>query len=149
MTGARDGPRKRGLLASAGMRGRSGAGRAGGLLAVLVLTGCAPAAVAPAPSPSPSVAWPMLPGRVLARSQEFGEQHLVVAVADPEAAYARARALLVDAGYQLTKDREARGGGDGQACTTALCVQFTATTDPEHGPSVAYEAFHSTGPVAG
>lgn len=91
----------------------------------------------------------MLPGRVLARSTAYGEQHVTVAVSDPEAAYARARALLVDAGYLLTKDRTAKGGGDGQACTTALCVQFTATTDPQYGPSVAYEAFHSTGPVAG
>ena len=140
----------RGLLASAGMRARSGAAALVGLLAAALLSGCTTAASAPAaPSPSPSVSWPMVPGRVLARSQAYGEHFVTVEVADPEKAYARARALLVDAGYQLTKDREATGGGDGQACTTALCVQFTATTDPRSGPSLAYEAFHSTGPVAG
>lgn len=121
-----------------------------GLLVGLLLCECTTPAPAPAPaSPSPSVAWPMLPGRVLARSHAYGEQFVTVEVADPEQAYARARALLVDAGYRLTKDREATGGGDGQACTTALCVQFTATTDPQYGPSLAYEAFHPTGPVAG
>lgn len=131
------------------MRSPCGAA-AGALLLALALTACtAPDPAPPSPAPSARPSWPMVPGRVLARSEAYGEQFVTVAVTDPEAAYARARALLVDAGYRLTKDREATGGGDGQACTTALCVQFTATTDPALGPNVAYEAFHSTGPVAG
>ncbi len=138
----------RGLLASARVAGRVGGGAA--LLAVLLLSGCTAAGpAAPSPAPTRSAAWPRLPGRELARWEVSGVEHVIVAVGDPSAAYPRARALLVDAGFRLTKDREATGGGDGQACTTALCVQFSATTDPRYGRSVAYEAFHSSGPAPG
>jgi hypothetical protein len=71
----------------------------------------------------------------------------VVRVADADVAYAAARRLLVDGGFILTKDRQGTGGGDGQACTTELCVGFTATDIPGTGPTLAYDWFHPTGVV--
>ena len=75
------------------------------------------------------------------------EWHRTVRVDDPEAAYREARQLLVDGGFALTKDREGTGGGDGQACTTELCVGFTATDIPGAGPTVVYDVFHPSGVV--
>lgn len=111
------------------------------------LTGCTGAAPAPSASPTPAFSWPAVPGERLGSTTTADEQKVRVRVADPEAAYARARSLLVDAGYVLTKDRQGTGGGDGQACSpdTLVCVGFTAGDDPDAGPSVLYEVFRSTG----
>lgn len=116
-------------------------------LAPAALTGCTAAAPVPPPSPTPAFSWPAVPGQRLSSTTTAEEQKVRVRVADPEAAYARARSLLVDAGYVLTKDRRGTGGGDGQACSpdTLVCVGFTAGDDPDAGPSVLYEVFRSTG----
>lgn len=118
------------------------------VLAALSLTSCT---AVPAPPPTPRAAatptWPVIGGRVVERTSDPQTRRVRIAVDDPEAAYAAARRLLVRAGYQLTKDRPGRGGGDGQACTTALCVQFSATVERRWGPNLLYEAFRSTGVV--
>ncbi len=118
---------------------------------VLLACSACTAATAPATSPTASVpsvpAFPAVRGRTLSSSASDGEWHRVVRVADADAAYAAARRLLVEGGFTLTKDRQGRGGGDGQACTTALCVSFAATDIPGTGPTVAYDVFHSTGVV--
>lgn len=113
-----------------------------------VLTGCtSPAAPAASSSTEGSEVpeWPRVEGRVVSQSRSANDLVVRIAVRDPEAAYAQARERLVDGGYQLTKDREGRGGGDGQACTPALCVNFSANDDPTSGPGLTYETFHSSG----
>lgn len=121
----------------------------GALLVVFVMTGCS----APAPAASPASAtptsrpsFPAVPGRVLDESQGDGVWQVRLRVGDAEAGYRAARQRLLDGGYQLTKDREGTGGGDGQACIPRLCVGFSATEDPGSGlQSVAYEVFHPVG----
>jgi hypothetical protein len=91
---------------------------------------------------------PLLPGRVVAGAVDGADLHAWVASADPEVGYRDAKALLVDAGFVLTKDRVATGGGDGQACSTAsLCVNFTGSDDAVYGETVQYDVFHGTGIV--
>ena len=125
-----------------------GPGRAPVLLAVLLCAGCT--ATAPAPTARPTASAPAFPavrGEVLSSSATDLEWRRTVRVDDSEAAYREARRLLVDAGFVLTKDREGTGGGDGQACTTDLCVGFTATDATDAGPTVAYDVFHPTGVI--
>lgn len=121
------------------------------LALILALTACrapVPAPTATATTDPPPPAFPTVSGSVLDRSMPVAGDWLIrVRVADPEDAYAAAREALVDGGFTLTKDRSGAGGGDGQACTTQLCVSFTATDDPAAGPSVLYEVFHPTGVV--
>lgn len=123
-----------------------------GLIA-LALAGCTAAPeteAAPAPSPTSTAAafrWPRVEGRIVQDVVTEHEHLMRIAVDDPDRGYAQARELLVKAGFQLTKDRPATGGGSGQACTTALCVSFGADTLADEGPGVTYEAFHSTGVV--
>lgn len=119
--------------------------------AVLALSGCVDR---PEPSPASASAsgpppFPRVPGDVVAQAERVpGDWTVRVRVSDAATAYARARALLVRSGYHVTNDAPARDGGNGQACTTAWCVTFTASTSTDDGPSVDYEVFHSSG-VAG
>ena len=113
---------------------------------LLLCTACSADLAAPSPAPpTPAPAFPAVRGRTLSASGTAAEWHRVVRVADAEDGYAEARRLLVDGGFTLTKDRQGTGGGDGQACTTDLCVGFTATDIPGTGPTVAYDVFHPTG----
>jgi hypothetical protein len=117
--------------------------------ALLSLTACAQS---PTPSPSPSAsgppAFPRVAGEVVSQSEPNpGDWLLAVRVADPAAAYREARSLLTEAGFQVTNDAPSGDGGNGQACTTRLCVSFTAVTHPGQRPTVDYEVFHSTGVV--
>jgi hypothetical protein len=116
-----------------------------GLVAALVaLSGCAesPAPVETATPP----AFPRIAGTVAwSQRSASGDWHVRVEVPDGATAYARARRLLTAHGYRLTNDEPAADGGAGQACTTALCVSFSATTRSGAGASVEYEVFHSTG----
>jgi hypothetical protein len=125
-------------------------GAAGAALAALVLAACTACAEPAAPAPSATAAasapaFPAVRGTVITSSSSDEEWWRTVRVADSEAAYRQARQLLLDGGFVLTKDREGTGGGDGQACTTELCVSFTATDDTDAGPTVAYDVFHPTG----
>ena len=128
--------------------------RLGAVAAAALVLGCTTACASPAPAPGPSPsaparpAFPAVPGPRAGAYFADDVWHVRVRVVDPEAAYADARRRLVDGGYQLTKDREATGGGDGQACTQRLCVGFTATPAPD-GPAVAYEVFHPLGITTG
>lgn len=121
----------------------------GASCAVLALSACTGT---PPPHPTSTggpPAFPRVAGRVVAREEPApGDWTLRVQVPDPAAAYRRARDLLSRAGYRITNDAPARDGGNGQACTTAWCVTFTAVTPPGGGPVVDYEVFHSSG-VAG
>lgn len=128
-------------------------GRRGGGLRILVIAtallcaGCTSPSAAPAPRATASVpAFPAVQGEVVSSSASDLEWRRTVRVEDPEAAYREARRLLVDGGFTLTKDREGTGGGDGQACTTDLCVGFTANTS-DGGPTVVYDVFHPSGVV--
>jgi hypothetical protein len=129
-------------------------GRRGGGLRILVIAsalvcaGCASPSAGPAPRATASVpAFPAVPGEVVSSSASDLEWRRTVRVEDPEAAYREARRLLVDGGFVLTKDREGTGGGDGQACTTDLCVGFTANDTSDAGPTVVYDVFHPSGVV--
>lgn len=124
----------------------------GALLAVLVaagLAGCTATSSAPTATTAATIpAFPKLDGRELeADSPVPGDWRVRIAAADVDVAYGRARTLLTEAGFVLTKDRAGGIGGDGQACTTDLCVDFTATEDSRFGPSVLYEVFHPSGIV--
>ena len=116
-----------------------------GLVAALVaLTGCAgsPAPVDRATPP----AFPRIGGTVVSSVRSAsGDWHVRVEVPDGATAYATARRLLTAHGYQLTNDEPAADGGAGQACTTALCVSFSAVARSGASASVEYEVFHSTG----
>ncbi|MGN6444446.1 hypothetical protein [Amnibacterium sp.] len=114
----------------------------------LLLTACTAASSAPRTTPAGPPVFPRVAGRVLSTTEAApGDWVIRVRVADPVTAYERARALLTAKGYQLTNDEQAADGGQGQACSTALCVTFSALVRPGTGPVVEYEAFHSTGVV--
>jgi hypothetical protein len=128
--------------------------RTGALLplagAVLLLVTACTAAPAPTATPSPAASVPPFPaasGAVLSASGSDVEWHRTLQVDDATAAYEEARRLLVDGGFTLTKDRQGTGGGDGQACTTELCVGFTANDIPGKGPRLVYDVFRPTGIV--
>ncbi len=92
--------------------------------------------------------FPRIAGRVLSTTESVpGDWVVTVRVADPPTAYREARSLLVEHGYELTLDEPVVDGGNGQACTTRLCVGFSALTRPQIGRTVQYEVFHSTGVV--
>ena len=115
----------------------------------VVLAGCsgAPQPVATSTAAGPP-AFPRIAGTVLSTTQSVpGDWVVTVRVTDPPAAYRLARSLLTADGYQLTLDEPVVDGGNGQACTTALCVGFSALKRPGFGDSVQYEVFHSTGVV--
>jgi hypothetical protein len=116
---------------------------------VVALTGCSTTAppVAPSTSTGPP-SFPRIAGTVLSTVQPVrGDWVVTVRVADPPAAYREARTLLTAHGYQLTLDEPVVDGGNGQACTTQLCVGFSALTRPGVGRTLQYEVFHSTGVV--
>lgn len=118
-------------------------------VALLPLASCAQT---PAPVGTPSAAgppaFPRVAGAVVSQSEpDRGDWLLAVRVADPAAAYREARTLLTRGGFQITNDAPAEDGGNGQACTTRLCVSFTAVTHPGERPTVDYEVFHSSGVV--
>lgn len=113
---------------------------------LLALTACAEPGAPHGTATSGPPPFPRVPGTVLASSSPVrGDWRLTVRVEGLVAAYDDARSRLVAAGYRLTDDEPDADGGTGQACTTALCVSFSVLDDPELGPSVAYETFHSTG----
>lgn len=128
---------------------------------ILALLGCTAQPSPPAPPPTnPSpvtsglpagfpVSVPLVPGRVVAGAVDGADLHAWVASEDPEAGYRDARQRLVDAGFVLTKDRVATGGGDGQACAPGsdLCVSFTGSDDAHYGRTVQYDVFHGSGIV--
>jgi hypothetical protein len=116
---------------------------------VLALAGCAapPPPVAPSRTPGPP-SFPRIAGTVLSTVQSVpGDWVVTVRVADPPSAYREARALLTAHSYRLTLDEPVVDGGNGQACTTDLCVGFSALTRPQLGRTLQYEVFHSTGVV--
>lgn len=116
---------------------------------VLALAGCT-AAPRPVASSTPAgpPAFPRIAGTVLSSVQSVpGDWVVTVRVADPPAAYRAARSLLTAHGYRLTLDEPVVDGGNGQACTTALCVGFSALDRPAVGRTLQYEVFHSTGVV--
>jgi hypothetical protein len=117
--------------------------------AVLTLAACTqPEATPPTSSASGLPSFPRVAGPVLSQSEPNpGDWLLAVKVTDTAAAYREARSLLSKAGFQITNDAPASDGGNGQACTTALCVSFTAVTHPGRPSTVDYEVFHSTGVV--
>ena len=116
---------------------------------LLALAGCTatapPVAVTTPTGPPP---FPRIAGTVLSTVQSVpGDWVVTVRVADPPAAYREARGLLTAHGYRLTLDEPVVDGGNGQACTTELCVGFSALTRPGVGRTLQYEVFHSTGVV--
>lgn len=114
-------------------------------LGLLALTACAET---PAPDRSAAgpPAFPQVAGTVVSRSEPNpGDWLVAVRVTDPAAAYREARTLLTRAGFEMTNDAPAVDGGNGQACTTRLCVSFTALQHPGSASTVEYEVFHSTG----
>lgn len=119
------------------------------LAVAVALAGCStvqqPVATSTAAGP-PS--FPRIAGTVLSTDQSSpGDWVVTVRVADAPTAYRQARDLLTAKGYQLTLDEPVVDGGNGQACTTAVCVGFSALDRPSVGTTVEYEVFHSTGVV--
>lgn len=124
------------------------------LLAVCCAVGLLLAACSASPAPAPTrsaagpPAFPRIAGTVVSTTESVpGDWVVTLRVADPPSAYRQARALLTARGFQLTLDEPVVDGGNGQACTTALCVGFSALSRPGVGPSIQYEVFHSTGVV--
>jgi hypothetical protein len=116
--------------------------------ALLLLAGCSTEpAPAPTPSSSPAPSFPAVAGAVLDEYGSEVEWHRTLRVDDATDAYEEARQRLVDGGFTLTKDRQGTGGGDGQACTTELCIGFTANDIPGKGPRLVYDVFRPTGMV--
>jgi hypothetical protein len=118
-------------------------------LIALALAGCAETPVAtPSSSSSGPPSFPRVTGTVVSQSEPTrGDWLISVQVADAATAYGEAKRLLTAKGFQVTNDAPASDGGNGQACTTRLCVSFTALAHPGQGPTVDYEVFHSTGVV--
>ena len=112
------------------------------LTCLILLSGCSTAPRLPAGYPS---AVPVVAGDVLAASHDQWEWHIWIAASRPLQAYQQARRELLSEGFDETANSESAGGSDGQFCDPTWCAGITGYRDPEHGDSVMYVVFRTSG----